>query len=96
VPDIPTWLIEILRQFPMVVVIGFGLWYIDKRGREKEMRLEMRYDEYRKVADEREEKLRKEVREDRDAEIKRNQETQNKLTEAYEKSLPRRTSRSLI
>ncbi|HEV3386784.1 MAG TPA: hypothetical protein VG097_18350 [Gemmata sp.] len=86
-PDIPIWLIEILRQFPMVVVIGFGLWYIDKRGREKEIRLEKRYDEYVKVVDEREEKLRKEARADRDAEIKRSQDAQKMLTKAYEKAI---------
>ena len=37
--DIPVWLIEILRQFPVVVVIGFAVWYVENE-REKEIRLE--------------------------------------------------------
>lgn len=40
----PDWLIEILRQFPIVVAIGFAFWYVEKRTREKELRLEERYD----------------------------------------------------
>jgi hypothetical protein len=85
VPDLPTWLIEILRQFPMVVVIGYAIWYAEKRVREKEIRLEERYDRDRKVAADRDDKYRTELRGDRDAEIKRSQETQKTLTEAYEK-----------
>jgi hypothetical protein len=78
--DIPTWLIEILRQFPMVVVIGWAIWYAEKRVREKEIRLEQRYDQNWKEAAEREDKLRVEARQDRDAEVQR-------LREAHDKAL---------
>jgi hypothetical protein len=83
----PDWLIDIFRQFPIVVVIGFAIWYSEKRVREKEIRLEARYDnqilEIRRRAEEREQQLhvrgdqlRTESREDRDAEIKRFQDAQ--------------------
>jgi hypothetical protein len=85
--ELPAWLIDILRQFPMVVVIGFAIWYAEKRVREKEIRLEGRYDKNAKEAAEREDKLRKEVRADRDAETKRLQEAQKALTEANTKLL---------
>lgn len=96
--DIPTWLIEILRQFPMVVVIGFAVWYAEKRVREKELRLENRFDA--QLADtlkrgddreqqlrDREDKLRAEVRQDRDAEIARFTEAQKAVADANAKLL---------
>ena len=42
----PDWLIEILRQSPMVVVIGLAIWYAEKRVSEKEVRLEERADRH--------------------------------------------------
>ncbi len=84
-PDLQVWLNKILDQFPMVFVIGLAIWYAEKRVREKEIRLEDRYDRDRKAAADRDEKFRTELRGDRDAEIKRSQETQKTLTEAYEK-----------
>jgi hypothetical protein len=85
--ELPSWLIDILRQFPMVVVIGFAVWYAEKRVSEKEIRLEERHDKTAKGAAEREDKLRKAVREDRDAEIKRHLESQKAIMEANEKLL---------
>src|SRR5438876_138280 len=96
--DLPTWLIEILRQFPMVVVIGLAIWYAEKRVREKEIRLETRFDsrftDFLRRSEEREQQLRAredqfraEAREDRDAEIRRFLESQKALTEANEKLL---------
>jgi hypothetical protein len=96
--DLPTWLIEILRQFPMVVVIGLAVWYAEKRVREKEIRLESRFDtqlaDLLRRADEREQnvrthedRLRAEVRADRDAEIQRVAESQRALAEAHTKLL---------
>ena len=82
----PDWLIQLLPQFPMVAVIvgviGVTIWYAEKRVREKELRLESRFDtqlaEMYKRADDREEKVRareeqfrREAREDRNAEIAR-------------------------
>ncbi len=86
-PDLPNWLIDILRQFPIVVVIGFAIWYAEKRIREKEIRLETRFDDQQKRANEREEKIRKELREDRDNEINRFLESQKVLKEVNEKLL---------
>jgi len=40
VPDLPTWLIEILRQFPMVVVIGFAVRWAYARLERREVRQE--------------------------------------------------------
>jgi|SRR5579872_6044135 len=71
----------------MVVVIGFAIWYAEKRVREKEMRLETRFDDQLKRVNEREDIMRKEVREDRDAEITRFLESQKDLKEANEKLL---------
>lgn len=85
--DIPTWLIEILRQFPMVVVIGFAIWYAEKRTREKEIRLEERYDKMVSDAIAREDKFRAEARQDRDAEVRRFQEAQKSSHEANERLL---------
>ena len=77
----PDWLIEILRQFPMVVVIGLAIWYAEKRVREKEIRLEERADRQRNELEQREERLRKDSRDDRDAEIRRYQESQKVAAE---------------
>jgi hypothetical protein len=85
VPDLPTWLSEILRQFPMVVVIGYAIWYAEKRVREKEMRLEIRFDDHQKKASECEDMIRKEVREDKDKEINRFLKVQKVLTEVNER-----------
>jgi hypothetical protein len=82
--DIPTWLIEILRQFPMVVVIGLAIWYAEKRVREKEIRLEVRFDEQLRRTNEREDQLRSETRQDRDAEIKRYEESQKAVMDSNE------------
>jgi DNA repair exonuclease SbcCD ATPase subunit len=83
--DIPVWLIEILRQFPFVVVFGFLYWYAEQRVRRQELRLEERYEKLREAAEEREEKLRAEARQDRDAEIARFFDAQRAVREANEK-----------
>jgi DNA anti-recombination protein RmuC len=96
--DLPTWLIEILRQFPMVVVIGLAVWYAEKRVREKELRLENRFDtqlaetlrrgeEREQQLRDREDKLRAEIRHDRDAEIARFTEAQKAVADANAKLL---------
>ncbi len=85
--DMPEWLIDILRQFPIVVVIGLAMWYAEKRVREKELRLEARYDKASSEAADRHDRLRAEVRQDRDAEIKRFQESQKVATKAHERVL---------
>ena len=82
---IPDWLIEIIRQFPFVVVFGTLYWYAEQRVRRQELRLEERYERLRKTAEEREEKLREEAREDRDAEITRFLDAQRTVREANEK-----------
>lgn len=69
--DIPTWLIEVLRQFPIVVVTGFAFWYVERRTREKEIRLEVRYDRNWKDEAERQVKVREEMRQAHAAENKR-------------------------
>jgi phage shock protein A len=87
VPNYQLWLDKILEQFPIVFVIGLAIWYAEKRVREKELRLEARFDEQLKRANEREDKIRKEIREDRDAEINRFLESQKVLKESNEKLL---------
>lgn len=81
-PDLSPVLIDSLRQFPMVVVIGLALWYAAKQVREKEIRLESRADELQKSVSEREDKLRKEARDDRDAEFRRHYESHQAVLEA--------------
>ena len=88
----PDWLIEILRQFPIVVVIGFAIWYAAREVSKKEIRLEERADRQmtdlqerehrlRVDAQEREERRRQEIRNDRDAEISRFLEAQKEVAE---------------
>ncbi|MCI0701939.1 MAG: hypothetical protein L0241_12730 [Planctomycetia bacterium] len=94
----PDWLIDIFRQFPIVVVIGFVIWYAEKRVRDKEIRLETRFDdqstdllkrdeERERQLRAREDQLRAEARADRDAEIQRFLDAQRTLTRTYEKLL---------
>ncbi len=83
----PDWLIEILRQFPIVVVIGLAIWYAEKRVREKEIRLEARTDQYRKELEQREKRMRKDRRDEHDAEIRRLQENQKIIVEKDEQLL---------
>jgi hypothetical protein len=85
VPDLPTWSIDLLRQFPIIGVIMVAIWYAAKRVRQKEMRLEIRFDDHQKRASEREDIIRKEVREDKDKEINRFLKVQKVLTEVNEK-----------
>jgi hypothetical protein len=96
--DLPSWLTEILRQFPMVVVIGLAVWYAEKRVREKEIRLETRFDdqlaqslrrgeERESELHAREDRLRNEARQDRDAEIRRFLDLQKSTTETHERLL---------
>jgi hypothetical protein len=86
-PDLPSWVIDILRQSPMVALAIIVFFLADKRVRDKEIRLEERYD--KSVADvaAREDKFRSEARQDRDAEIKRFQDAQKALNESNEKRL---------
>jgi anaerobic glycerol-3-phosphate dehydrogenase len=81
------WLIDILRQFPMVVVIGLAIWYAEKRVSAKEIRLEDRADKTQKANAKREDQLRKEAREDRDAEIQRHLDSQKPVAELNERLL---------
>lgn len=69
--DVPTWLIEILRQFPMVVFIGFAVWWTYNRLERREMRQEELMKERERRQEEANEKLRLEVRRAADAEIER-------------------------
>jgi biopolymer transport protein ExbB/TolQ len=85
--DLPTWLIDILRQFPIVTVIGFAVWYAVKKVQEKEIRLEERADKHRQEIAAREDRLRQEARDDRDAEIKRLLDGQREAAEIHEKLL---------
>lgn len=89
-PDLPTWLIEILRQFPMVVVIGLAVWWTYNRLERREIRQEERMKErergFEELVERRErrqeelhEKLRKDVRQSAEAEIAR---ADKRLTEA--------------
>ena len=78
--DVPAWFIEILRQAPIVAIVLYVVFRTDKRGDEKEQRLEARSDAVTKAAADREDRLRKEARDDHDAEMKR-------LTDASEKAL---------
>lgn len=91
-------LYDIFVQFPIVFLVGLAVWYAAKQVREKEVRLEQRFDtlfanektradEHEKQLRAREDKLRKEAREDRDDEIKRYLESQKPLQETNEKLL---------
>jgi hypothetical protein len=83
----PDWLIDILRQFPIVVVIGFAIWYTEKRVREKEIRLEERFDRLAREADQRSDRQRQEEREDKVAEIKRHEDMQRTLLAAKDEQI---------
>ena len=85
--DLPVWVIDILRQSPMVALAIVVFFLAERRVAGKELRLEGRYD--KRVADvaAREDRFRSEARQDRDAEIKRFQEAQKALTETNEKRL---------
>lgn len=69
--EIPTWLIEILRQFPMVVVIGLAVWWTYNRLERREVRQEKLMTERERRHEELNERLRQEVRTAADAEIAR-------------------------
>jgi cytoskeletal protein RodZ len=88
--DIPTWLIEILRQFPMVVVIGFAVWWSYNRLERREIRQEelmkdreRRHEEQSELRERRQEELQERLRQDMrravDAEIAR---AEKRLTDA--------------
>jgi hypothetical protein len=85
--DLPVWVIDILRQSPMVVVALVVFFLADKRVAGKEIRLEGRYDKGAADVAAREDRFRSEARQDRDAEIKRFQEAQKALNESNEKRL---------
>lgn len=87
----PDWLIEIVRQFPIVAVIGVAAYYAEKRLVSKELRLEARTDKLLKDAHDREAELRREVRGDRDAEIQRLLATQQAVVAAKDEQLARLT-----
>lgn len=83
--DLPAWLIEILRQFPMVVVIGLAVWWTYNRLERREIRQEelmkdreRRHEEQMAQRERRQEefqeRLRQEVRMATDAEIARCEE----------------------
>lgn len=87
----PAWLIEVLRevlpQFPMVAIVIGVFVLAEWRLRQKEIRMEERADKNRKEEAEREDKLRAEARQDRDAEIRRFQESQEKLLAAKDEQI---------
>lgn len=83
--DLPAWLIEILRQFPMVVVIGLAVWWTYNRLERREIRQEelmkdreRRHEEQMAQRERRQEefqeRLRQDVRKATDAEIARSEE----------------------
>ena len=85
--NLPTWVIEILKQSPMVVIAIVVFFLAEKRVTGKELRLEGRYDKSVAEIAAREDKFRSEARQDRDAEIQRFQEAQKALDESNEKRL---------
>src|SRR5438552_14566402 len=78
-PDLPNWLIEILRQFPMVVVIGMAVWWTYNRLERREIRQEELMKERERRHEEQNERLRQEIRKAADAEIDR---TDRRLNDA--------------
>src|SRR5688500_6259104 len=85
--DLPVWVIDILKQSPLVVIVLVVFFLAERQVRRKEIRLEERYDKSVAEAAQREDKFRAEARQDRDAEITRLQEAQKAHTEADEKLL---------
>ena len=71
----------------MVAIAIIVFFLADRRIAAKEIRLEARYDKMVADSSAREDKSRAEVRQDRDAEIRRLQESQKATTEANEKLL---------
>lgn len=69
--DLPTWLTEILRQFPMVVVIGLAVRWAYNRLERREKRQEDLLENRENRLEVLQEKLRQEVRQAADEEIKR-------------------------
>ena len=78
-PDVPTWLIEIFRQFPMVVVIGLAVWWAYGRLERRERRQEEQQERREVRQEQLYEKLRQEVRQATEAEIGR---ADKRLTDA--------------
>lgn len=71
--DLPAWLTEILRQFPMVVVIGLAVWWTYNRLERREIRQEKLMNDRERRLEEQYEKLRLETRGAADAEIERSE-----------------------
>ena len=100
--DIPTWLIEILRQFPMVVVIGFAVWWTYNRLERREIRQEelmkdreRRHEEQitqrERRQEEFQERLRQDIRKAADAEIERCEKRLNDAIADKNKEIERLT-----
>jgi biopolymer transport protein ExbB/TolQ len=71
--DIPTWLIEILRQFPMVVVIGLAVWWTYNRLERREVRQEQLMTDRERRHEDINERLRQDMRMATNAEIQRSE-----------------------
>lgn len=83
----PEWGIDLVRQFPMVGVVILVFLLAERRVKEKEVRLEERYDKSRRADDERGDRMREEVRRDRDAEIARLQDAHARLLAAKDEQI---------
>ena len=87
--DIPTWLIEILRQFPMVVVIGLAVWWTYNRLERREVRQEELMRERERRHEVLNEKLRLDIRKAADAEIERSEKLLNNAIADKNKDITR-------
>jgi len=87
--DMPTWLIEILRQFPMVVVIGLAVWWTYNRLERREIRQDELMRDRERRHEERNEKLRQEIRKAADAEIDRSEKRLNNVIADKNKDVAR-------
>ena len=85
--NLQPWVIEILKQSPLVVVTIVVFFLAEKRVAGKELRLEGRYDKSATDVAAREDTFRSEARQDRDAEIKRLQEAHEKLLAAKDEQI---------
>lgn len=89
--DIPTWLIEILRQFPMVVVIGLAVWWTYNRLERCEVRQEELMKEREHRHEEQYDRLRQDIRKAADAEIERCDKRLNDAVAEKNKEIDRLT-----
>ncbi|MBN9118826.1 MAG: hypothetical protein J0I06_06650 [Planctomycetes bacterium] len=89
--DIPTWLIEILRQFPMVVVIGLAVWWTYNRLERREVRQEELMKERERRQEELYERMRQDVRKAAEAEIERSDKRLNDAIADKNKEIDRLT-----